>query len=261
METPLMRQIVAWDGPAPFPGDYLAGRGQDEVWRIVAIVRMAGGGRLSLDLLKASPETVSPRAVVHGWQRMASHDPEGPARVRQVIGAGPTAVMRGAWRDPDDMRPNARAPREIAGYRTYCPLRRMMLNKGSQIDERQVLAADLLRSQVDIAVIGKGARSMEALGRSGFGPVAGPSGSAVQRVWALAQARRALLRLAPPARVLVTEIVLFNRSVQAWCHANDPPRDPKVEMGRLLAALDVLADHYAAEIDEALAKGRMLEVA
>jgi hypothetical protein len=256
-----MRQIIAWDGPAPYPGDYLAGRGADECWRITAIARMSSGGRLSLDMQKASRATAPPRAVMHAWSRLASHDAEGPARVRQVAAAGPTSVMRSAWRDPDDIKPNAsHRPREITGYRTFCPLRRMMAHRGSQIDERMVLAADMLRGQVDIAVIGKGARSMEGL-RQGFGPVTGPPGSALAQVQALTQARRALARLAPATRTLVAEVVLFNRAIHAWCHLTDPVRDAKVEMGRLLGALEVLVDHYAAEIDDALARGRMLEVA
>lgn len=253
-----MRQVVAWDGPAPFPGDYLAGKGRDDLWRIASLAR-SSGGRLSLDLQRASVESIPAGAVTHNWTRMAPHDAEGPARVRQINATGPTGVMRASWRDPEDMRPNARQPREISGYRTFCPLRRMMAHKGSQIEQRHVLAADMLRGQVDIAVIGKGGQSMQMLGTQGYGPVAGPPGSAVQRLWALAGARRALGRLAPATRALVAEVVLLNRSIQQWCHDTTPFKDAKIEMGRLLAALDVLADHYATDIDEALAKGHILE--
>ena len=62
-----MRQIVSWDGPAPFPGDFLAGRGRDELWRIVTIARITAGGRLSLDLQKTTPAEVPERAMVHAW--------------------------------------------------------------------------------------------------------------------------------------------------------------------------------------------------
>jgi hypothetical protein len=256
-----MRQVIAWDGPAPYPGDYLAGRGADECWRITGIARLPKGGRLSLDMQKASRAAMPARAVMHAWSRLASHDADGPARVRQVAAPGPTAVMRSEWRDPDDVKPNAsHRPREITGYRTFCPLRRMMTFRGSEIDQRMILAADMLRGQVDIAVIGKGARSMEGV-RQGYGPVSGPPGSALAQVKALTQARRALARLAPATRLLVAEVVLFNRAIQAWCHLTDPARNAQVEMGKLLAALEVLVDHYAAEIDEALSRGRMLEVA
>ena len=193
---------------------------------------------------------------------MAPHDAEGPPRVRQVTGTGPTGVMRSAWRDPDDVKPNAaHKAREITGYRTFCPLRRMMVQRGSQIEQRHVLAADFLRGQVDVAVIGKGARPMDVLSRQGFGPVTGPPGSALEQVLAQTQARRALARLGPLTRVLVAEVVPFNRAIQAWCRMVDPTREPKVEMGKLLAALEILADHYNAEIDEALKGGHMLEVA
>jgi hypothetical protein len=189
-------------------------------------------------------------------------DPEGPADVRQTARAGPTAVMRAEWRDPDDMRPNAQhKPREITGYRTYCPLRRMAAIKGSQVTDQHIYAADILRGQIDLAVIGRGGREMIALQR-GFGPVSGPSANAVLQVWAAMQARRALTRLAPAARIMLTEVVLFNRSIHAWCAALAAQRgwmpDKKIEMGKLIAILDILADHYAAEIDEALARGTLL---
>ena len=256
-----MRQTVAWDGPAPYPGDYLAGRGSDELWRITSIARLTSGGRLSLDLQKATPDGLVPNAMIHAWSRMAPHDPDGPQRVRQVTATGPTGVMKGTWRDPDDVKPNAsHRAREISGYRTFCPLRRMMAHKGSAIEQRHVLAADLLRAQVDIAVIGKGGRSME-LTRQGYGPIAGPPRSALDGVWALTQAQRALARLGPATRLLVAEVVLFNKTIYAWSHAIAPARDPKIEMGKLLGGLDMLADHYATEIDEALSRGHMLEVA
>lgn len=191
--------------------------------------------------------------------RRRAPDPEGPAAVRQLARAGPTAVMRASWRDPDDVRPNAaRRAREITGYRTYCPLRRMLRQKGTQVTERHVIAADMLRAQVDLAVIGRGARELLGLQR-GFGPISGPSINAMLQLRAAIQAQRALARLGPSARVMLTEIVLFNRSIYAWCAAR-AGLDAKIETGKLLGILDILADHYAAEIDEALSRGRVLEV-
>lgn len=254
----MIRQTVAWDGPAPIPGDYLAGRKQSELWQILGIARLRGGGRISLDLKPISPAALPENAMVHGWLRMKPHDEDGPARVRQVTGTGPTGVMKSHWRDPDDMTPNAsRRPREISGYRTYDPLRRLAAHKGSQFEHRHVLAADMLRGQVDIAVIGRGGRRMDEMLRQGFGPVSGPSGVAIEGVWARENAQRALMRLGPSTRLLVTAIVLMNCSVHAWCAETKPPRDAKLETGRLLAALDLLADHYAAEIDDAVSRGTM----
>jgi hypothetical protein len=128
----------------------------------------------------------------------------------------------------------------------------MMLHKGSEITERHIIAADILRGQIDIAVIGRGGRSMIALGTS-FGPITGPPGSAVARVFAEVQAKRALHRLTASGRALITAVVLFNRSIKAW--AEEQGRDRKVETGKLIAALDVLADHYDDEIAAALARG------
>jgi hypothetical protein len=175
--------------------------------------------------------------------------------------AGVARVMRAEWVDPDDVKPTAaRTARHISGWRSFCPLRRMNAVRGAQVTERHILAADLLRSQVDLAVIGRGALEMIALMR-GFGPVAGPSVNAVEQVWASVQARRALARLSPAARVMLTEVVLFNRSIQAWCALNAEagrPANRDVEMGKLIGILDTLADHYAAEVDEALARGAMI---
>jgi hypothetical protein len=166
--------------------------------------------------------------------------------------------MRGAWRDPDDVRPNAQhRPREISGYRTYCPLRRMARAHGSQVTERHIAAADLLRAAVDLAVIGaSGVLDLAGLGAV-FGPVNGPTRAALRQAAAMAEAQRALTRLAPSQRELLTAVVLFNCSLQTWC-ARPPGHNAQVEMGRLLGVLDVLADHYAGEIDRQLAAGHGL---
>jgi hypothetical protein len=184
-------------------------------------------------------------------------DPLGPPLVRQQASqGGPTAVMRSQWRDPDDLRPNAQhRPREIDGYRTYCPLRRMSRSPGSQITPRHIAAADLLRSAVDMAVIGsQGGYGLLGLGGL-YGPLAGPSVGALRQSAAQREACRALTRLAPSQRALLTAIVLFNHSLQAWC-AETTGRNPQVEMGRLLGVLDVLADHYAGELDQQRASGQ-----
>ena len=65
--------------------------------------------------------------------------------------------MRSSWRDPDDITPNARrTARAIAGFWAGCALRRMMHHHAgrSSIIEEHVIAADLLRLQVDAVLIG-----------------------------------------------------------------------------------------------------------
>ena len=185
-------------------------------------------------------------------------DLTGPPAVRQRHReGGPTAVMRSEWRDPDDIKPDARhKPREIDGYRTYCPLRRMARQTGSQITLRHIAAADALRLAVDLAVIGaQGDR--EQFIRALYGPVSGPGKAAMRQTAAIREAERALRQILPGYRALLTEIVLFNRSLAAWCAMVNPARNPQIEMGRLLGILDQLAAHYASEIDRALARGNV----
>jgi hypothetical protein len=66
------------------------------------------------------------------------------------------SVVRSTWTDPDDMRPNARHAREIAGYRRYCPLRRCLAQHGdrSSFTGEHIQAADRLRACFDGARLG-----------------------------------------------------------------------------------------------------------
>jgi hypothetical protein len=59
---------------------------------------------------------------------------------------GPTGVMKANWRDPDDLNVHRRMAREISGWRSYCPLRRLMeQGRSSAISAEHILAADMLR--------------------------------------------------------------------------------------------------------------------
>jgi len=162
--------------------------------------------------------------------------------------------MTGSWRDPDDIKPDARhKPREIDGYRTFCPLRRMARQPRSQISARHIAAADHLRTSVDLAVIGA-ASSREQVLRVAYGPLTGPSAAAMRQSKAMREVMRALGRVPPAQRPLLTAIVLLNWTLAAWCIAA-PRRNPQVEMGRLLSVLDLLEEHFRAEIDRDLALG------
>lgn len=188
-------------------------------------------------------------------------DPLGPEAIRQQAKAGgPTAVMQSAWRDPDDVQPNSvRKAREISGYRTYCPLRRMASKHGTRITPEHILAADYLRRAVDLAVIGAGG-SREMIARNcGFGPSGPPSEILLKQSTALREVVRALAHFAPAQRIMLTEIVLLNRSLFAWCarQAAIGRVNADVEMGKLIAMLEVLVEHFGAEIDEDIAAGRM----
>lgn len=260
---------VCWDGPHPRPGDFLAARTASVVWLIqtVQVHRSldAIGANLSLGLVRQTNKL--PRgAVLHPATRVQASDPTGPARSRQIIGSGPTAVMRDKWRDPSDTTPNAsHRPREIAGYRCYCPLRRMMAGKGSQITMAHVMAADRFRTQVDLAMIGCGGARDGEPNHQGFGPHAGPSHGAILQATSSGAIKAALARFAASHQPMLIEIVLNNHSLHWWCAQQQArsgkPTPADVEMGRLLTILDILADHYDTAIKADLAVGAILEPA
>lgn len=178
-------------------------------------------------------------------------DPEGPSSVRQNK-AGPTGVMKGSWRDPDDIRPGAaRRAREITGYRSYCPLRRMAAMKHSQVTERHIIGADQYRLAVDITVFGcSGGRNI-AGGHTGFGPIAGPSAAAAMQARCAREVARLLARIPLAHRAMLTEIIILNRSLHNWC-SQQRGRESGKEMGKLIVILDIIEDHFASDIDTAL---------
>lgn len=167
--------------------------------------------------------------------------------------------MRASWTDPDDVRPDAkRAPRAITGWRSFDPLRRMLVHANSGISHAHIMAADRLREQVDLATLGYSANrpliyiAHYHLPRAGMGPAA------------LAQVRamRAVLRvikLYTHTELLVLEaIVLRNQSIRAWIATLPIKVDPATVKRCLLYVLDELADHFEAEVAEDLARGRRL---
>jgi len=153
------------------------------------------------------------------------------------------------------MRPNAREAREITFFRRYCPLRRMQAQHGtrSQITERHIIAADWLRQIADLTRFGLSPlRDNAPVLSIAYGPRAGPSAAALLSSIASREFRRTILRFTIGQRLMLTAVVLLNQSVNAWCEENHIVT-PQIEMGRLLAILDLLAEHCAAEIDAVLA--------
>jgi hypothetical protein len=256
----MIRRRVPWDGPDPKPGEYLTGRGRGDLWLIVDVAPVKqsdiDGERLLLELLHATTTDLPVGAVVHTIQRTMVTDPAGPPRVRQIaaITGGATAVMRASWRDPDDVRPNAsRRPKEIGGYRVYCALRRMEA-RGSPIEKRHIDAADCLRLLWDLSIYGYSAELGVVAGGS-YQQSAGPSIGQLAQAGAAREIARTLQRLPATAAPITRAIVIDNTSLAAWCLREAKrlahPVDPKVEMGRLLVVLDILAEHFATEIEDA----------
>jgi len=274
---------VYWEGAQPRPGDFLAPRRGSYVWEIRGVerlqARLPSDPRFRLDVRRRRPQERPTAAVLHEWRRTVFQDPTAPPTVRVRPGrapaggrleeapGGPTAVMKGSWVDPLDIRPNAsKRPRTIAGWRTFCSLRRMMQN-GSQIQEWHILAADFFRGQVDLAAIGATTPKDTGARGGAFGPTTGPTVAAILQASAGDQVRRAFRRIPQSRWRMVLEVVLRNQSIHAWCkmlEAEDPmgrAPDPKVEMGRLLTILDILAEVYSADINFAVATDQMLATA
>jgi hypothetical protein len=161
------------------------------------------------------------------------------------------SVMRTSWRDPDDVTPNARrAAREITGFRAACALRQMLHKDGarSSITDAHVLAADMLRAQVDAILYGfSGRREFLPVQAIAYGPVSGPSMAAIRTMKAWAPFRSAMALFSLAEKRLLTWVVLENRSVTSWCAAQR-------ELGRLVLVpramqalvgiLDRLVDYY-----------------
>jgi hypothetical protein len=185
--------------------------------------------------------------------------------IRRIVGEGPSAVMKSAWRDPDDLRVNARAAREITGHRAYCPLRWTLKRFGSEsrITERHIAAADRLRQAVDLVVTGRGGVSWPT------GILAGmlqgirdlPSATARANIRAVGEVRRAMRLYSQGERELVTHVVLLNHAVSNWVEFCRRDRGivvtAQTEMSRLVGCLDRLEEHYASEIDRLVRKGWM----
>lgn len=177
--------------------------------------------------------------------------------VRRAAREGPTATMAATWRDPEDLNPRARAAREVAGYRSFCPLRRMLRYGAKEITERHIMAADKLRLIFDTATIGFSTERDLSLtiGAVLFGPMAGPTRLASRQARAWAPLQRCLgLYTAEQKRMLV-HIVLDNHTLQSWAQSFEPARNPTSEMGKLLAVLEIMALHFDAEIEEERRRG------
>jgi hypothetical protein len=182
--------------------------------------------------------------------------PEEPPMVRKHLG-GLTGTMETAWRDPDDTVPNAsRRPREVRGWRTYCPLRRLRARHGSEVTVEHVMAADHLRENWDIARCGfSNPRDIlsPVNGLVPPQPKLGPTVTAVKQVTAANVVNRAMAAF-PVARDrrMIHTVILCNATVSNWCRQEGARArrllESHREIGRLIGVLDVLAEHFASEV-------------
>jgi hypothetical protein len=190
----------------------------------------------------------------------ASADIDSPPASRLVQRPGSQAALMGSeWRDPDDITPGARrTPRTIAGWRTYCPLRKMSGHPNSGIGAQHIHAADMLREQVDIATLGySGMRPLIFVTQS-VQPRWGLTISDVKQMRALRSVRRVVALFDSMQLRMLDAVVLRNVTLRQWIIGCGGLTTTKQEKRRLMTILDRLSEHYDAEIENDLASGRRL---
>ena len=167
--------------------------------------------------------------------------------------------MRASWRDPDDLTPGARrTPKEITGFRTFCPLRRMSGHPNSGITAQHIMAADLLRERVDLASKGFTAdRPLIYVAQQPL-PRFGMSRAAVAQMRAYRSVRRAIALFTNDQLFIVEAVLLRNMTLRAMCQGFDPPASQPAAKRHLLVILDALVDHFEQDVQDDLARGRRL---
>ena len=166
--------------------------------------------------------------------------------------------MRSEWRDPDDITPTARrTARVIQGWRSFCPLRRMAGHPASGITAEHIMGADKLRELVDVAAIGYSGDRPLVYVQTYPQPRMGLSASLVRQVQAARAVQRAVRPYTEAQLAMIEAIILRNTTLRAWTMTRTGAH-PNVEKGRLLAILDLLAQHFEWETADEVARGRRL---
>ena len=86
-----------------------------------------------------------------------------------------------------------------------------------------------------------------------YGPKSGPGAAAVRTARLSRVFQRAMDLFSPAQREMIHFVLLLNRTVNKWCATRRETGltvCASTEMGRLLAILDVLATHFASEIEQ-----------
>jgi hypothetical protein len=158
-------------------------------------------------------------------------------------------AMLARWIDPDDLAPNRRSAKEVHGWRSFCPLRRLVerANGASGITMEHVTAADLLRREWDIASIGLSGRKTPWMFTDALHlPRSGPSRAAVRQVRAIRNVQRVMRLFVDAQRDLIEWIILRNQPVLRWRTARGIAQ--RAAMPMLVGVLDELVRHFDDEI-------------
>lgn len=170
-------------------------------------------------------------------------------------------VMKSSWRDPDDLNPHQRLAREVTGYRGFDPLRKCRKRHGdaSSITERHIAAADILRALCDGGRFGFSALKDYAMPVTEvrYQPLLGPPATARRQAQCQTRFVRAMTLFTFKESQLLTFVVLLNQSIAKWVDAlaaAGVAARPAVEMGKLVAILDQLEEHFSSEVDRELGR-------
>ncbi len=184
-----------------------------------------------------------------------------PAAVRcKRRGGGPTAVMQAEWSDPDDVKPDAKkTARQVKGWMTYCPLRRMAEHRSSSITPQHIAAADLIRFSWELGKYGySGEQSMMFID-SEFGSRI-PNNGAAARIAAIRDYKRAVATWPDDDIRMLHYVVIGNHSVFAWVPYESERigkrLNPDGETKRLVTLLGFLVKYYDTDIEHGMRSGR-----
>jgi hypothetical protein len=154
-------------------------------------------------------------------------------------------VSRSDWDDPDDLRPNVRSARTIAGHRAFCPLRWCMKRHGSHssFTDEHVAAADRLRACFDGARLGfSGLKDWRPVTAINYRPMTGPTTKALRQLQARQPFDRAWGLFDLSTRCLMGLVILENIAVGPAAEALGMTKPLATQ--RLTEALDRLVVHF-----------------
>jgi len=119
-----------------------------------------------------------------------------------------------------------------------------------------------LRAAADAVAIGySGVGELVPIQSLSYGPRTGPGQAALRSVRAWPVYRRAMQLFCASQWELIVHIILSNWRVRRWCEYRREQGlvvTPAHEMGKLLAILDVLTEHFAAEVEQDLQHGAVV---
>lgn len=222
-------------------------------------------GRLRQSIRQAKRE-----GAVAQLKRVASFDdgePVVPLVATQSVMAADGTVLRGPlttradWRDPDDVNPNRREPKKVAGVKRADPLETALLRPKQHdyiaLRREHVIAADQYRYAWEIGPGGArpGADRFQGFTDRAFGPSSGPTEvqSARMEAW-----RRLDAQFSPAAQDALHYIVLDRNPVSKW--AAKVGGDRRYASGFLVGVLDALWHHFRAEVDEIMRRDSLAVV-